>query len=794
MLKDWNEIQERYDAIKNHKPRASKKINELGEILSSAYAQDPEKADEMWQYIVDLNIADDVSYSKFYIASVFNNLYKRMKPEDAVTFLSMNPERVRMMLVYGYDRMPWYFLENLLRGYVAAGDVSNAVTCIGYYYDQFGGVGSGSKDLLDVTKRAMREFKAFLNENRQVEVIDEILAELGKLGDPAISCYVEAYRAANGYESQYDYRTLLNMATEVRLPVEFFDLLWVARDECDQGELRERWIEYIRDCDGSSDIGPWNYIRDDETDYDKSKIKYYVDLEKEADELLEYYFHRSFIYDVEKGVVWSWIENGDWDRFTKYLAQVVMCTPEANFQYSDIKRLLDSHVYGDYSYDHYGRSYRELIQDCKEDFAAALSRMAVMTVGCEAYKDFYALVKAYVQKLSGNIEAMRSAGFDEEEETRSAEERLKEYAHEFLASGKGVHYQSTEYALIQKAFRDEMYGSETTRNFDGKVHVKIEITERFLETHDIKDLKLSSDNAGKDDNKEERELERNYRMALDDEIAEFYFQHFPHAYKERKDLISACVRKGDIDRAIDLIDMMAETKGNEGYEELNGWGRQNMLTMMYLIDEYTTDQEYSWMAKKDITDEMRATVKELVYRMMPNLSKSAADELKKKSLHKINPQFEGADEYISKLLEDAEVYITFPKPRGKGGAPNINRMSEEFIKCFARLSKMGRLDVVVEIMNKFASVKDILKPVTFTSWMSFMARNLKSGDMIQIYLQNKELFEAWLDDNKLTDRDVLRVAEGVANGCSREAYADFCDFVVSRKGNITGLDECYRDI
>lgn len=45
-------------------------------------------------------------------------------------------------------------------------------------------------------------------------------------------------------------------------------------------------------------------------------------------------------------------------------------------------------------------------------------------------------------------------------------------------------------------------------------------------------------------------------------------------------------QKNDINRAIELIDMMASTKDNEGYNELNGWGRQNVLALHYLIDEY----------------------------------------------------------------------------------------------------------------------------------------------------------------------------------------------------------------
>lgn len=52
MMKNWDEIQKRYNAIKDHKPKAVKKLNELGEILSSAYAIDTKAASNMWQYII----------------------------------------------------------------------------------------------------------------------------------------------------------------------------------------------------------------------------------------------------------------------------------------------------------------------------------------------------------------------------------------------------------------------------------------------------------------------------------------------------------------------------------------------------------------------------------------------------------------------------------------------------------------------------------------------------------------------------------------------------------------------
>lgn len=46
-----DEIVEKFDAIKDHKPKAPKKLNELGRILASAYLLDPDEADDMWQYL-----------------------------------------------------------------------------------------------------------------------------------------------------------------------------------------------------------------------------------------------------------------------------------------------------------------------------------------------------------------------------------------------------------------------------------------------------------------------------------------------------------------------------------------------------------------------------------------------------------------------------------------------------------------------------------------------------------------------------------------------------------------------
>lgn len=755
MIKSWSEIQSRYDAIKDHKPRATKKLNELGDILSSAYAQDPDEADSMWQYIVDLNVADDITFSKFYIAQVFNKLTDRMKPEEATAFLTMTPERVQLMINYGYDGGTlWHCLNTLIKGYLIAGDVDNAITCIGYFYDKFGGMNSGSSEIMEVVRSAGKVCAELKDSNE--DEVTSFLDELGSTGNYSIDTFVSIVKAINGIEEPDDYDELFDVAREERYAVEFFDLLWAARDEYDLDDLRDKWVEYIEDID-ETEVMPWNYIRDDSDEYEDSKLKFYVDLEKEADELLERYFSRFSLYDVEEDVVWSWIENGDWDRFTKYLSMTLMNTSGDSFDYSSLKRTLDefmrASMYDDScdSTDGYDRSYRDLMKGKKKAFADALAKISAIAVGCEAQEDYHIFIKDYIQKASGNVDALQQAGFNDTVETRSAFERLKEYVREFLQSGELTHNAfNTSYRSIQSAMNDEI-----NKNYDYR-----------------------------------KNADRDYEYACDDEIAEFYFQHSPQEHHERTSMLSACIKKNDINRAIELIDMMADTEDNPGYDELNGWGRQNMLAIKYLIDEYEYKDEDDWRSE-GITDDMREVAKQLVYRMMPHLPEKSQEELKA-DLYKIDPKDEDTDEYITQLLEDAVVYSTFPKPRGKGGAPNINRMSDEFIHCFERLSKMGRLDVVAEIMSKFAAVRDVLKPVTFDSWMSFMARGLRSGDMIKIYRYNKDIFEAWLENDNLRDWDIRHVAEGFANGCTRQEFMEFRNLVISHKGKVEGLDSCFE--
>ncbi len=796
MIKNWDEIKERFDEIKDHKPRASKKLNELGDILSSAYRINKQEADNMWQYIVELNIPDDVSYSKFYIAQVFNKLIERMSPEEATDLVSMNPERVRLMIIHGYDGGTlWKCLDCLIKGYMINNQIDYAVTCIGFFYEKFGGENSEDKNIIEVLRNVGKTCGELIDKNECVDEVEELLNRLGDSSNCNVRSYVEIIKAICGKDVSCDYDLLFNDAIENKYPVEFFELLFATKDNYSQDDLIGFWIDYINNCE-DNDVRPWNYIHEYNTEYEGSKLQFYVDLEKNTDELLDYYFNRPNIYDVEKGIIWQWIEEGEWDRFSKYIAMVISNTKGGTFNYSSIKITLDEYVRvcsyssGMDMTDNYGRSYKTLMNTRKKDFADVLSRVSAMTVGCEVHEEYHEFVKDFVQKISGNLDSLNNFGFNENVESRSAEQRLKDYIHDFFENGEDIHEGwNTKYSKIMDALNDELYDSDDDDDDNHTIEIKIDVSKFIAKSLGIDMDEDGIDDIEESDDEEDRELEQKYRLASDDEIVDFYFQHAPREYNMRTSLISACIKKNDIERAIELVDLMAETESRAGYDDLNGWGRQNMLTMLYIIQEYDYDKKDDWQSE-DITDDMREIAKQLVYRMMSHLPDHSQKELKKE-LYKIDPQNDDKDDYITKLLEDATAYSTIPRPRGKGGAQNINAMSHEFIECFERLSKMGRMDVVAELMSKFSKVSGKLKPIDFDRWMIFMTHGLKAGDTAKVFNYNREIFEIWLESNNVRQSDIISVASSFGDGCTREEFNEFRNLVITHHGNIDGLDSCF---
>ena len=85
MLQTWESIIQKYNSI-GHTSRATKNLEEWGELLASAYIVNAEKADKLWQELIELNVATDEKFAKYFVAQIFNAIISRLDAEDAVAW------------------------------------------------------------------------------------------------------------------------------------------------------------------------------------------------------------------------------------------------------------------------------------------------------------------------------------------------------------------------------------------------------------------------------------------------------------------------------------------------------------------------------------------------------------------------------------------------------------------------------------------------------------------------------------------------------------------------------------
>lgn len=754
MITTMNEIEQRFDAIKDHKPKATKKLNELGEILASAYKINPDRADEMWQYLVELNVRDDEKNAKFYIAQVFNKVKGLIPADEATDLIMMTPERVEMMLLYGYDGGTLYSVLNTLTiGFLKNENVNNVMASLEYVFEKFGGVESGNPEILKATKTIVQTgAELFQTDKSYGDTISGLLNELESLDNEKIAAYAKVNSLLLGLSKTNNIEDLLQLASEFGFTQEFMDLLWLARENVSIEKLEIIWQNFVENMEENNLLPiPEEYGKEEAEEYSNSKICFFVNLIAENDRLLTKYFENSRGSFFKQCIFYKWIQDEAWEKIAEYIAKSLMAFGDLNniFDlYMDmISPFMDGYLmneYTDYT-DRWGRSIKIINKNNIEKFIDALCKASVMSIGCENHENYHKRVKEFVEKTTGDMSCFEKYGFSEKLDTRSGLERLKAFARDFLKSGK--------------------------REIDFRVlpHELKSIHDKIIEEN--RALNYQRDIA--------------YILACNDDIIEFCYKHTRRDFRDKGKMLAACIKHNDIERAIKIIELLKDTQAYENYNDLNGWERQFGLTIEYCIKEFDTDR-FAWK-QDEITPGMIEQCKEIAHMCFEYLSEESIDRIKAE-IRRICPNEDGADEYIQKLLDDVKIYCTFPKPRGKGGAPNINRMSDEILNSFEILSNMGRIDVICQIMEQFAAVKDILKPVAYDTWMSFMNREIKDEDCIKIFRESRMVYEVWLGANT-RERDIKEVARKINKYGTNEEYEEFKRLVISRCGKIEGIDE-----
>ena len=95
-IKNWNEVSTRYNALDKYS-KSTKKLDEWGIVLSSAYLLNPEEASQMWQAVINCNINESKDFSNYFLNQIFHKISDNLKERYATEFLYMDSTRVELM-------------------------------------------------------------------------------------------------------------------------------------------------------------------------------------------------------------------------------------------------------------------------------------------------------------------------------------------------------------------------------------------------------------------------------------------------------------------------------------------------------------------------------------------------------------------------------------------------------------------------------------------------------------------------------------------------------------------------
>ena len=254
-------------------------------------------------------------------------------------------------------------------------------------------------------------------------------------------------------------------------------------------------------------------------------------------------------------------------------------------------------------------------------------------------------------------------------------------------------------------------------------------------------------------------------------------------------MISACIRKGDVDRASELTDMMPvnEKTGRFKNNRADDWAFNTAWTMRAIADFYDYSKKDDYFLRDVVTDDMRTTAAHLIESVL-NRAPLSQKKLLTAELTKVNKSTDIEDDYVADVLSALDEYVTFPyAPQTMN---KINELSMTITSSFERLSKLGRIDVIGRIISSLAGVRDQLIAVQLPTFMYLMANDIDENSLLEIYRTYPDAFESWAHAEGLHDRDVLVIATKLAATGDRAAAGSFKSLILSARGWVDGLDSC----
>ncbi len=738
-------LKQRFDAIKNHKPRVANKLNEIGDILSAEYYINPDEASEMWQYIIDLNISDDVKYSKFYISQIFSKLLQKMNnSEDAIILLNMYPTRLPLLIQYGNEGFVNHgFFYNIFSYCIEHDDIESSIRCIECYSKRYE---DRTENNLEIVNRVKLLCLKYINSSCHEDTAIGVLRDMEKLSNPEMNYYANIINTTLGLTEKNNIDGKILFTIKNRLSDEFFDLLWMSRNDYDEEDLKTFWIDYLSFSNSENDKRkPVIHLAKEE----KDKSIFFSNIEKKSDVLLNYYFSKPELQSTEIYILWSWIETEEWEKFIIYCSLAVSSQSELNIMGSDISGFIDDAMMlylGDNFEPEFDTEYEnekfeksKIIKNKIEKFNCSLKEISELIQDKTKKRAYNKLISYYFSKIAKKNNSNKHKN-DYNGENHNAIDHLISFAQDILNSGEDLDLRNSDYKLI---------------------------------TRELHDLLLEE--RKKYGNDSDYSLNTYYTLAQNDDVIKMFFQHSINEWRISMELLSACVRKNDDNRIKQIAQLIIDRLRFEKEETRNGFSWGIKVKLDAIISEYDFNPQ-PWNGKKEyITDDMRETVKKFVYLLLPYLPKNEQDYVKETSLYKIDLSVFDIEKYREQIFIDIE-YVTMP-PKDYKKKSNDNPLAEDRLRCcFDVLSRLNRLDIISDVMNELASKKrDSF--IRYDIRVNNLFSGLREGQLIRLFLMNNYIFEEWIKEKHIGEREIINLARKLSRESTIDEYSIFYDFI-----------------
>lgn len=795
MITTWEEINSRYDAIKDHKPRASKKLKELGEILASAYKLNPQRADEMWQYIIELNVKDNIKFSKFYIAQVYNKLTNNLPSGEAAEFVTMRPERVRLMLIYGYDGGTLNDVAYTIIGsQVQDGRINEAVETVSMLEEKY----TTQKDLnIDSLYSVLNTLCIWLeNKQEQIEYsfrydipVENTLSFYevccNAFEDEFIQAILQTRRCLLSGEPILDVdkiRRILHFLSEAAAHTNF-ELSWLLADflyserNIIGNEAEKIVFDYCREAEKVR-LPIVSYSKDIKL---LEKTYWYQGIVSHSLRILCELFGKEPCQYFLKDVLRNYMYESDWKVFLQLLVLGFSQDTEygavsyLNFVKEEIRDYLSmkdkkiefedgtwwivnelnstpslteskfssESISIPISFSSRSSIIRPRVTENNvNDFIQALARACILTSSSSVNVELVDEVRSFITKETGSVDALTTMGIEVKTDNRTELEKFCDYA---------------EKESVQRVPYDNSYN------------------QRKQEYEFIRNIQQETGTYG---------IETGKLLARQPQILSFLFLHDAHSFSTKKDIILGALMDDNYTSALKCVDFMIETATYPNYSDRNSWSMEMKNTLSVILRDVS--QKNSSEFGEPYPENVTSTVIQIAEKCLTYLGSDDANEVKATLLN-LKPEDDEKDAFIRQLLQDVDNYTAEKKP--KGYSKRINHITTQIMLGIEALSKLHRMDVAAQIFRKITEGRKFITGPSFESWMTIFSR-VTDEQRLELYELIPDVYATYIEasDTKMA----LSLLQYFGKPGDSTVYRTIRNQILQKHGYIEGMSSCFR--